>query len=701
MEEEIKESLDLDLNNLFSLRGNGYIDMPDKFTNTEEFQTEATFFKKHGVYTLSPKGTYQYIEYWKNQRERCLNGFTNSDGLWIPGTYYFYLNFVQIKLNIGNKKGKGFPKFLDLDFLYFQLIDYCKKNQKSLTAVKGRRQGWSYKAAALGSHEFNFSRDSSTIVGAYLSNYSQNTMNMILDNCNFLNRHTAFGRQRNPDTSDNIQAKYQAVKDGKKFWKGLMSTVQSITYKDRPGAGVGRSADYLILDEVGIFPNIIESYGLSEPLIKDGSVYTGVCIMFGSSDSMDTGSIHFKKIFTSPKDYNMLGFKDPKNSERIIGFFSAAYFGRWGKCRDKNSIYYDQELVDKDGNSNVLAAIADILYERDIKKKSPDPKVYRDFVTQFPIYWEEAFLISAKSPFPTYLAEERLAQLETTRSITDSILTGKMVYKDRVEFQVDFDAEPILQYPVSSDISKLDGAVQIYEPPYQDSPSYGIYIAGIDPYDDDQADSSTSLGSIQILNTLTNRIVAEYTGRPQTAKEFYEVCRRMLIHYNAMALYENNKKGLFTYFEQKNSTYLLCDTPKILKDMQITKISYDAGNNAKGVNATKEVNKYARECIKTWMLDAAFSSTEEDYITNTHTIMSIPLLKEIIYWNMDGNFDRVSSLGMLLILKEDRYKYLNDSTEETIQDQTKFLDDIYSKKTNKSYVIDNQKNWVDKYYPKN
>jgi hypothetical protein len=690
------------LDNLFLLVNNGIIDMPDKFTKSSEFYELADFFRKHKVYTHFPKGSYQYIEFWKDQREKCIHGFTNSEGIRITGPHYYYLNFVQIMLNENKRKIKDFPKFLDLDFLYFRLVEYCKNNEKSLVAVKGRRQGWSYKAAALASHEFNFYPNSSTIIGAYLSDYSQNTMSMAIDNCNFLNDYTEFGRQRNPDLGDFVQARYQVYKDGKKIWRGFMSKVQSITYKDRPGAGVGRSANYLILDEAGIFPNIVEAYGLSEPLIKDGSVYTGICLMFGSSDSMDTGSIHFKKIFTSPAQYNMLAFKDPKNSENLLGFFSAAYFGRWGKCRDKESVYYNQDLVDEDGNSNILAAIADILYERDIKKKSPDPKVYRDFVTQFPINWEEAFLVNSRSPFPTYLAEERLAQLETTKSITDSILTGKLVQTDSgVDFKVDFDAQPILDYPVSSGLNALDGAVQIYEPPYQQVPTRGIYIAGIDPYDDDQAENSTSLGSIIVLNTLTNRIVAEYTGRPKTAKEFYEVCRRMLVHYNAIANYENNKKGLFTYFDQKNCTYLLSDTPKILKDMQITKLVYDSGNNQKGTNATKEVNKFARECIKTWMLEQAFTSTEENFITNTHTMMSIPALKELIYWNADGNFDRVSALGMLMIYKEDRYKFIKDSTDEEIDESTKFLDDFYNASRGESYIRDKQKDWTKKYYPNN
>jgi len=34
-------------------------------------------------------------------------------------------------------------------------------------------------------------------------------------------------------------------------------------------------------------------------------------------------------------------------------------------------------------------------------------------------------------------------------------------------------------------------------------------------------------------------IVAEYTGRPATAEMFYENVRKLLVYYNARAMYEN------------------------------------------------------------------------------------------------------------------------------------------------------------------
>src|SRR5690606_2875577 len=103
----------------------------------------------------------------------------------------------------------------------------------------------------------------------------------------------------------------------------------------------------------------------------------------------------------------------------------------------------------------------------------------------------------------------------------------------------------------------------------------GRYIAGIDPID---ADTGNSLFSILVLDTFTDRIVAEYSGRPRTANEAYETALKLLKFYNAEANYEKNLKGLFSYFDSKNCLHYLSDTPQILKDMDFVKATNLYGN---------------------------------------------------------------------------------------------------------------------------
>ena len=94
------------------------------------------------------------------------------------------------------------------------------------------------------------------------------------------------------------------------------------------------------------------------------------------------------------------------------------------------------------------------------------------------------------------------------------------------------------------------------------------------------------------MDLFTDEIVFEYTGRPQFADDFYELCRRALLWYNSEANYENNKKGLFAYFSKMNCTYLLSDVLDFLKDKEMIKGTL-IGNKSKGTISTAPVRIYS------------------------------------------------------------------------------------------------------------
>ena len=92
-------------------------------------------------------------------------------------------------------------------------------------------------------------------------------------------------------------------------------------------------------------------------------------------------------------------------------------------------------------------------------------------------------------------------------------------------------------------------------------------------------------------------------------------------------------------------------------------------HNSKGTNSGKQVNAYARRLIRDWLLqpiktkqivkDENGNEIEKEVtIKNLQRIRGTALLKELITWNPDINADRVSALGMLMILRENNMKYL-------------------------------------------
>ena len=169
-----------------------------------------------------------------------------------------------------------------------------------------------------------------------------------------------------------------------------------------------------------------------------------------------------------------------------------------------------------------------------------------------------------------------------------------------------------------------------------------------DPYDHDQS-GTNSLGStfiykrIQSFEEYYEMPVAEYTGRPETAEEYYENVRKLLVYYNARLLYENERKGIFPYFTSKHCDYLLADQPDIIRDI----VGKSSVNRQKGIHMSKPIKDWMEGLVKEWLCEEYAPGKK-----NLTKILSEPLLEELISYNDTANFDRVISFGLIMIYRE-------------------------------------------------
>ena len=91
------------------------------------------------------------------------------------------------------------------------------------------------------------------------------------------------------------------------------------------------------------------------------------------------------------------------------------------------------------------------------------------------------------------------------------------------------------------------GIIEIFEQPKKDRDGKVFrqrYLQGTDTYDDDES-VTNSLGSTWVLDSWTNRLVVEYTGR-RGSKEFYEICRKINIYYKITFGQKSKKKCSIT-----------------------------------------------------------------------------------------------------------------------------------------------------------
>lgn len=658
-----------------------------KFECTKEFRTHAEFFERNKCYTKFPKGTHQYIEFWKDAHMKCKYGMTNSKGITITGVHFFYLNFVQILAEdeTTGRKRKLFPRFLDIDYDYFHLVERARKEKKGIILLKPRRTGFSYKNAAVITHEYNFYRDSVCVIGSFMSRLSENTMKMVLDNCNWLDKHTEWRKQRNPDTRDYIKARYKENIDGVEVWKGYNSEVQTITYKDNPFAAIGKSTSVFIFEECGDFSNLVQSYNITEPCWKNGENMVGIPILFGTGGSMEDGTREFHDMFHNPEKYNLLSFDNTWEEGKELskcGWFVPATKGRLGKFKG-------QDLVDEDGNSNEELALESIKHFRD-SKRGGDPKAIRDAITQYPLTPSEAFLRNKGNIFPAAELQEWLSKIETSKILSNQEQIGELYFdgNTKVQFKINPDLNPIRNFPLDKDDDPR-GCVVIYERPEFDSDKnpYGLYIAGCDPYDQDKSGTG-SLGSFFIYKTFYtankthNLIVAEYTGRPEFADEFYENCRKLCIYYNAKCLYENQLKGLKIYFEQKHCLHYLCEQPQIIKDIvKDSKVNrgYGIHMNRGKDGISSGIKDQCEIYLKQWLLEER-ETLEGEKILNLHTILSVGLLKELIAYDREGNYDRVIAFMLCILQQKEQHKiHVQDIQEQWVDIDPFFKKELFKK----------------------
>lgn len=673
-----------------------------KFVNSSVFQEDGRNFLRNGYYIDAPFGSKDYNDYWDEQEKRVMNGYTVG-GVRVTGRHYFYLNFCLIKArpidpNTGaekqgeNRKIITLPRFLDHNFYWFHEFEknsaegpYKGGDKRGMIIAKSRRKGFTYQVTGgVYGYNFNFVPASQNILAGYEKGHYKVTLDGIHFTINHVNKATDWGKKQSRlSKRDHFRASYvmKNSQTGIEIEDGYMSEIQAVSFKDNPFKSIGESTDLMGFEEAGKFEHLLTAYTISEPTFRDGDIMTGVPLIWGTGGDMEKGTRDFSEMYYNPEPYGLASYENiyDENATGDCGWFVDDMWYYPGTIVKKhiitNSKGQEEEIeeklpfVDNQGNSHRDLAEESLDKKREVRRKG-SRSAYNKFITQQPKAPAEAFLRVQGTVFDTIRASARLSQILTNQSTyLDSIWLANLTpdpTTQRIRFEYNTTGIPIRDFPIKD--NHQPGVIEIYEQPItreDGSVPYGRYIAGIDTYDDDES-TTNSVGSILVLDTLTDRIVCHYKGRPATADTFFETVRRILKYYNAVGNYERNKKGLYGYFYNKGALYLLCDEPEILKDKGISKAN-TIGNNAKGTYASDAVNMYGLQRANQWMSATAYGEEEGSETINLDKIRSVPLLQETIAWNSTDNFDDVSALIMLMILREDRLQFRYTTQKEKIK----------------------------------
>ena len=435
-------------------------------------------------------------------------------------------------------------------------------------------------------------------------------------------------------------------------WKktGSRSKIQHRTFQDNPFAANGTRASVNIIDEIGFVYNLSDILVQMKECTADSASKFGTIWMTGTGGDMSGGSTQaVMSVFYDPANYDCLEFEDVyENSGSNIGMFIPAWMGL-------------NQFKDKLGNTDYKQAIQYLLNARAKLAKGKSRDAYDGELSQRPITPSEVFLIAGGNILPTGMLKDQLSFLETTTSKDYDGVVGRMRMSPdgKPEFLLDANMRAC-DWPVKSG-NDHTGAVHIWEQPSENS-GFGYYLAGNDPYDIDKAPNSPSLGSLIVMRRESpglsgfDLIVAEYTARPNTAVDFYEQARLLLMYYGIVGtcLYENERVGIQTYFTNNNCAYILAKTPSILKANQTSNV-----NRGIGQHMSQKVKEECEIFLRDWLIASAGEGK-----LNLHHIYSKPILKELINYNKIGNFDRVIALMLCVIQKTQMHKIVSAAIEE-------------------------------------
>jgi len=545
-----------------------------------------------------------------------------------------------------------------------------ENSAKNIIDLESRGGGKSYWMSALILHNllFDGARDydkyldkntannvSESVVGAIDTKYSNDLLNKVKTAYEYLPGSVSivnvFGESEVYPSP--LQVEVSGSLAPNKFWQNTRkSLLHHRTFADNPLAANGTRPNRVFLDEVGFMGNIMEAWGAIESTQAAAQHKRLVIYAAGTGGLTSSGAALFaKEIFYNPQDYDCLIFDDVWENKGDIGYFLPA-------THTLNRFKHGENFI-----TDEKMALKFCMNQREKANKSANKvRILTEMINR-PIKPSEIFLRLEGNFFNITQLRSDLAELESNKRLLDASWKVDLELSDKsTVIAKPSNKLPIREFPTRKGVD-LDAPVEIFEKPKLDDSGRAIsnrYIISNDPVDDDGNDNfRRSLQSSHVLDTWTDRIVAEYVARTYLAEHYYENLRRLAIYYNARILYENNKKGLYGYFKNRNSLFLLAETPEILKETNLVK-GDTVGNRSLGVNMSTDTMKlFAINLFKTFLeKDAVTNIEEERGKKNSSFIRSPALLQELISYSMDINADRVSSMLILMIYRADKERFI-------------------------------------------
>lgn len=468
---------------------------PHILEDMDYFRPAALHYKEHGCYTFlrpNKNPNSEFMKWITEERRRCWQGYVRpSDGEWVTGYMYWYLNYCPIMLSrrVGDttkaNRIEDFPDVWEGIYWRFHYLNMARSNGHHAIELARRGASKSYTLASMMSHNFVLGeneearRRTTTVLTAYQTQYlsvnKDGTLAKFVPMIDFVAENTQFPKLRLKDSPQDMtwQQGYKDRETG--VAKGGLNVVMGVSSKDDEGKLRGKRG-YIFFEEMGSFPNLLSVYNTVRYGLEDGNAVFGLAFLVGTAaeDASDFSSA--KEMLYNPEGYNIQAIPNVydklSQGKSKFGYFFPAYINRQG-------------CYNKDGVSDVVKALLEVLVKRyDAKYKTNDPNTIIRVVAEMPITPAEATIKVDANIFPVTSLTERLVQLDTNPNEIDSINVGTLEFDSvgKVKFKPTAD-QPIRHFPTKD--NRVRGAIEFYQMPEIDKTTgeayANRYILGHDP----------------------------------------------------------------------------------------------------------------------------------------------------------------------------------------------------------------------------
>ena len=606
----------------------------------------------------------EYKSFFNFHKELCLNGCM-MNGTYINPFLYWHLNVWHTEVDLVDERGRIYQKYAnpllrDNEWIVTNEIDRAQQEKKGLVILGIRRFAKSVLEASYIGWGATFDENSQNVIAGLNAPDIKLITDKLDKGLNFLPE--AWRWQRVEDNWKNQVTLGIKTRGGERIPFSQI-LIRNLDEGNNEEAIAGTKPRKLIIDEIGK-GNFLRGFQAAVPGFTTPYGWGCSPLLTGTGGDMKK-FMDAKSLMFDADNFNFLAYNNEKDEKRVHGLFISYKYRMEAKEESTLGEFLQQPEGSDLHNVKMLVSNEDKALEittanLERLKKAGDRVAYLKEKMYYPLEVDDIFLNEDTNIFDIEAAKRQKSRLlNQGRTGTPVIL-----FHDGEKISHEFtDKQPITNFPLKNSDLK-DAPVVIYEFPIE-SPPYGLYVAGVDPYRQGQAAYSTSLGSVYVYKRMhditgekyQDMFVASYCARPDKKDTWEEQARLLIKDYNARTLCENDDISFIEYMKAKGDAHYLEKQPDWLKEVVPgTTVKREYGVH----RSSDKIRDYLHNCLKKYMEEVVYTEKDEDgnITKEVHGVSKIfdpVLLEEIIQYNDQGNFDRIiaAELAIAQALKMD------------------------------------------------